>query len=96
MWCTTLSLFDIKCAMPTGMILIVSTLGANERRITLSVESRDTIKAIKAKIKEKKDVPLDQLILFEGGRQLKDECRLSDYLIEDEDIIYLVVKADLG
>ncbi|XP_065898770.1 basement membrane-specific heparan sulfate proteoglycan core protein-like isoform X3 [Dysidea avara] len=78
------------------MILIVSTLGANERHITLSVESKDTIKAIKAKIKQEEDIPLDQQILFEGGRQLKDECTLFDYLIEDEDIIYLVVKAGSG
>jgi len=78
------------------MMLIVSRLGANERQITLSVESKDTIKAIKAKIKEEKGVPLDQQVLFEGGRQLKDECTLSDYLIEDEDMIYLVVKAGLG
>ena len=78
------------------MILIVSTLGANERHITLSVEFKDTIKAIKAKIKQEEDIPLDQQILFEGGRQLKDECTLFDYLIEDEDIIYLVVKAGSG
>ena len=51
--------------------------------ISLTVRDSDTIEAIKVNIEDKEGIPLDDQRLTFDGKQLEDECTVSDYSIEN-------------
>ncbi|KAK8866632.1 hypothetical protein M9Y10_009598 [Tritrichomonas musculus] len=51
------------------------------RYITILFEKTDSIKDIKAKIKEKAKIPTDQQLLIYNGKELEDEKTLEYYSI---------------
>ena len=60
--------------------------------ITLDVETTDTIDNVKTKIMEDTEIPIVlQRLLFEN-KDLKDECKLSDYNIKNGSIIAITIK----
>ncbi len=76
----------------TGNSMKIYVTALTGKTTALSVEPDELIEDVRLKIQEQEGIPPDQQRLIHGGIQLEDGRRLSDFGIQPEAMLHLVLR----
>ena len=73
-----------------GMQVFVKTLSG--KSISVEVQPDESVESLKAKIQAKEGIPPDQQRIIFGGKQLDSLKSISDYDIDEDSTLHLVLR----
>merc|ERR1712224_242239 len=73
-----------------AMQIFIKTLTG--RKTNFNFELDNTVRQVKEALQEKEGIQVEQIRLIYSGKQMSDECKLSDYTVKPGSTIHMVLQ----